>query len=276
MIGVLKQYNGDSLYLALYVACIVICGYQAWKRGEETGKKITAASALAVIFIFNDAALLLVGKLTDDTTYYRFFWMLPVLFLPAYFFTEGFLSGEKKRAAFCAAALVVCLLAGGNFFIRSENLSRPQNLYGLSQDAIVMADAMMEDWELSKLTAGYRGAAEKAHVDGPVAAFDMYLEYQVRTYEPRITWAVGRKAYLYQAKEGYDYRKGKYRRQQRIIAAVNEGRKEDVKALRRSLDGLDADYLVIQSAFDMDGYLAQAQIVPVCSGEVYTLYKVLK
>ncbi|MDY3818568.1 MAG: hypothetical protein SO019_05890, partial [Lachnospiraceae bacterium] len=73
----------------------------------------------------------------------------------------------------------------------------------------------------------------------------------------------------------FDYENGRYKIQQRIIAAVSEGKKEDADKLRHSIDNRDIDYLVICTEYDMDAYLQTADIVPIYRSELYTLYKVL-
>lgn len=257
MSGVFAQYNGDSLYLAAFAVSVGMLFYAQKGQAGSTGKKAAAAVALAVLFVFNGAAYWIVGKVTDVTTYYRFFWMLPVLFVTAYQFTEAFTCGQKKKILAGILAFVLCLGVGANFFIVRSNLERPKNIYGLAPDTLAAADAIMEDWDSEH---------------PPTAAFDMYLEYQVRTYEPRILWGISRKAYLYQAKHGYDHKK--YVRQQYIIAAVNEGLKEDAGKLRRCLDKCGIDYLVIRTSFDMDSYLADISVLPAAYSENYTIYKV--
>ena len=265
MAGVFRQYHGDSLYLAAFAASLAFLYWKDKKQQGRTGKKAVMALLLAMIFVFNEAAYQIVGRLTNATTYYRFFWMLPVVFLIAYAFTEAVISGNKTQKIFAAAAFLLCLLAGANlFFLNRENFNRPINIYGLDPNAITIADEIMEDWDSGQSRA--RGK------DQPTAAFDMYLEYQVRTYEPRILWGISRQAYLYQAKHGYDHKK--YVRQQHIIAAVNEGMKNDGRALRRSLIKSGVDYLVIRTEFDMDSYLAEISVMPVAQSETYTLYRV--
>jgi len=272
MLQTLQQYNGDSAYLVLFVlsiAALCLAG-----RGDcmKTGRKGMAALLLSVLFVFNGAAYWFIGHFTDTTTYYRFFWMLPVVFVLACIFVRQFFSGSAVRVAGAVFVLVLCMLTGGNFFINRTNLSRPQNVYGIADDTVSMADAVMADWEAGGKDASPADGRE--HVDGPVVALDIFLEYQMRTYEPRISWAISRKAYLYQAKHGYDYKNGKYKKEQRMIAAVNEGLMENAGALRRSLEGTGTDYLVIRTEFGMDGYLEQISVRPVLSRGNYTLYKV--
>lgn len=260
MADVLRQYNGDSLYLAAFAASLVLIWFVDTKRGQgKTGKKALTAVLFAIIFIFNEFAYRIVGKLTDATTYYRFFWMLPVVFVTAYVMTQAFTGRNRGQAVIAAAVLAVCLITGANFFfLNRANFNRPKNIYGLDPEVLTIADEIMADWDSSS--------------DKPVAAFNMYLEYQVRTYEPRILWGISRNAYLYQAKNGYDYKK--YVRQQHIIAAVNEGIQNDSRALRRSILKSGVDYLVIQTEFDMDSYLAQISVLPVAQSENYTIYRV--
>lgn len=275
MINVLRQYNGDSLYLAAFAVSAGLLVYSQRKQACSTGKKTAAALILAFVFVFNGAAYWIVGKITDTTTYYRFFWMLPVLFLTAYQLTEAVFSKQKKKALIGIAAFILCALFGANCFISRTNLSRPKNIYGLAPDTITIADAIMEDWNGARHGDGKQPSAAFAADGGgelPSAAFDMYLEYQVRTYEPRICWGISRKAYLYQAKHGYDYKK--YARQQHIIAAVNEGIRKDGSVLRRCLDKTGIDYLVIRTEFDMDDYLSKISVVPAAYSENYTLYRV--
>ncbi len=269
MIDIFWQYNGDSLYLAAFAVSIGLLVYQNKKyldkNKSNTGKKAVIALLLAVLLVFNEAAYQLAGKITDAVSYYRFFWMLPVTFCIAYQLTEALASRQKKKAAAAVIALALCLAVGGNFFITRMNMNRPKNIYGLAPDTLVIADAIMADWQATAAD----GTEER---ELPVAALDMYMEYQVRTYEPRICWGISRKAYLYQAQHGYDYKK--YTRQQHIIAAVNEGLKKDSGALRRSLDKTGVDYLVIRTDFDMDSYLAAISVFPAAQSESYTIYKV--
>lgn len=264
MAEVFRQYQGDSLYLAAFAVSLAFLWRADHKKRHGTaGKKAVAAVLLSLAFVFNEFVYRIVGRLTDATTYYRFFWMLPVLFVIAYVFTKAFTEGKKRDRILSAAILAVCLGVGTNlFFLNRQNVNRPKNIYGLDPDAITIAEEIMADWEEN------RGKEQEP----PVAAFDMYLEYQVRTYEPRILWGISRKAYLYQAKNGYDHKK--YVRQQHLIAAVNEGIKKDSRTLRRSLDKSGVDYLVIRTAFDMDSYLSKISVLPIAQSENYTLYKV--
>ncbi len=265
MSGMFLQYNGDSLYLAAFAACLGFLYYQGRKTGSSTGKKAVAAIILSAVLIFNEAAYQIMGKVTDATSYYRFFWMLPVTFLIAYQFARALFCGKKGFVAAACLLFAVCLLFGANFFfLNKQYCNRPLNIYGLDPNTITAADAIMEDW-------GRQGQKEKPQ-DAPVAAFDMYLGYQIRTYEPRIHWAISRKAYLYQAKHGYDHKK--YVRQQHIIAAVNEGKKADSAVLRRCLEKNGVDYLVIRTEFDMDSYLSEISVQPIAKSISYTLYKV--
>lgn len=263
MLDMFWQYNGDSLYLAAFLAgCALLCYTEKKKHtasGTKIGKKTAAALLLSLLFVFNELAYRLIGMITEAKTYYRFFWMLPVLFTIAYQLTRAFTSGQKKQMIIAAFVFAACLGVGGNFFINRTNISRPQNIYGLAPDTLAAADAIMRDWG--------SGQEEK-----PVAAFDMYLEYQVRTYEPRILWAISRKAYLYQAEHGYGGKK--YALQQRVIAAVNEGIKGDAVKLQQSLEKLGVDYLVIRTAFDMDDYLSGISVYPAAKCENYTVYRV--
>ncbi len=266
MADVFLQYHGDSLYLAAFAASLAFLYWREKKKQGATGKKAVTALLLAVVFVFNEAAYQIVGRLTNAATYYRFFWMLPVVFLLAYTFTEAVFEGNRIQKIFAAAAFLMCLFAGANlFFLNRENYNRPINIYGLDPNVLTIADAIMDDWDSGQGLA--RGK------DQPTAAFDMYLEYQVRTYEPRILWGISRQAYLYQAEHGYDHKK--YVRQQQIIAAVHEGIQNDGKALRRSLMKNGVDYLAIRSEFDMDSYLAAISVIPVAQSDTYTLYRVM-
>lgn len=263
MADVFRQYCADSLYFTAFVVSLGLLWWKECKTGQgKIGKKAVTAFLLSIVFVFNEVAYQIVGKVTDATSYYRFFWMLPILFVIAYQFTEKFFNGRNDDKFMAAFLFVICLAVGSNFFfIDREHIHRPKNIYGLDPDVLTIADEIMADWN-----DGQNGE------ELPTAAFDIYLEYQIRTYEPRIVWGISRKAYLYQASNGYDLKK--YVRQQHMIAAVNEGIKEDSRALRRSLDKSGVDYLVIRTAFDMDSYLSEISVMPIAQSENYTLYKV--
>ena len=257
-IDVIRQYHGDGIYLEAFLCSVVLIFRICRKQESDTGKKLLWALGLAVLLIYNGLSYRLADKWTDVTTYYRFFWILPVTFVIAYALTMAFASKDWKKKLLGLLFFSVCIMVGGNLFLTKANLHKPQNLYGLDDQAIAVADLVMEDW-----------AGEEKN---PVVAVDMYLEYQIRTYEPRIIWGISRPAYLDQAKNGYDYKNGNYKHQQRVIAAVNEGLKEDVQALDKSLKHLEIDYLVIRMEFDMDGYLAQIGFMPVGTCGMYCVY----
>ena len=129
MSDVFWQYNGDSLYLAAFAAGIGLLCWDQKKCRNNIGKKAAAALFFAVVFVFNEFAYRIVGKLTDTTTYYRFFWMVPVLFLIAYELTVLIASNNKGKMAAAAAVLAVCLVSGSNFFfLNRQNLNRPKNI----------------------------------------------------------------------------------------------------------------------------------------------------
>lgn len=255
---VLMQYNGDSLYLFAFALCLGLTVFQGEKRGDGIWRQAAFCALLVILFVYNGVSYRIAGKITKDIkTYYRFFWMLPVLFLIAYQATLAFTSGQKKKMAIAGMLLALCVLVGGNCFLSKKNIRRPENIYGIAQDAIDVTDAVMADWGEKK--------------GNPVVAFDIYLEYQARAYEPRVVWGISRKAYLYQAQHGYDGKK--YRKEQPVIAAVNEGIKQNSRKLARCVKKLGIDYLVIQSAFDMDDYLL-GMAAPVAASENYTVYKI--
>lgn len=259
MWGVFEQYNGDSLYLLAFAASFLLTMWQCRKKGLGIWKELALAMLLAFLFVFNGLSYRIAGKLTKNIkTYYRFFWMLPVLFLTAYQLTLAFTSGQKKKALLGGVALILCLGVGANCFVSRATIMIPDNIYGIAQDAIDVSDAIVKDW------GGQKGQ--------PVAAFDSYLQYQIRTYEPRICWGISRKAYLYQQTNGYDGKK--YRKQQLVIAAVSEGAKGDSRTLAHCMKKLGIDYLAIQTVFDMDDYLAAVSVYPVAYSRSYTIYKV--
>lgn len=266
MLDMLRQYNGDSIYLAVFVISIVILALIEKKNTTgRAGLRAVMSILVAIVFLYNEIAFRLIGKLTDTTTYYRFFWMLPVIFVIAYVITSLYTGKNKWYQAGAVLLLLICMGIGGNFFLRPVNMNRITNVYGLKQDTIDIADAIIADFGQTRLE----------DANGPVVAYDLLLQYQTRSYEPTIRWGISRKAYLWQAENGYDYENGRYKSQQRVIAAVNEGKKEDAGKLRRSIDNCQIDYLVIRTEYDMDAYLQTADIVPVYQSELYTLYKVL-
>ena len=130
MADVFRQYSADSLY---FTAFVISLGLLWWKecrtRQGKIGKKAVTAFLLSIVFVFNEVAYQIVGKVTDATSYYRFFWMLPILFLIAYQFTEKFLNGRNDDKFMAAFLFVICLSVGSNFFfIDREHIHRPKNI----------------------------------------------------------------------------------------------------------------------------------------------------
>ena len=98
MLEMLKQYNGDSVYLAVFAGSLLILALAEDKKASgRAGLRAVLSVLIAVAVLYNGIAYRLIGKLTDTKTYYRFFWMLPVVFILADVITRVWSEEKKSR-----------------------------------------------------------------------------------------------------------------------------------------------------------------------------------
>lgn len=243
-------YNVTALVLFLIALYIVI------NREREMRKRYILICFFSLLLIFNDFVRWILGHVTETSTYYRFFWAVPFLFVAAKALIDiGEQAKGKGWRLLTAAVLVLCVFFGRVGVISLQRGMMPKNVYNLSQDVFGICEMIQEDKEQEQ----------------PRVVADLQLLLELRCYDPTLLWGVGRKPYLL-ATTGDWYSEGRYERDMSIVRLVCSGAQEDAEYLKKALNKRKVDYIVTYSEFGLDEYLAGIGYDVVGKSDTRTLY----
>lgn len=245
MIGNVAQvfdaYIGTTMFLSVFIVCLIYGFCHADEKGK---KRLVFIAVFSILFIFNDLSWWLMGKLTEIETYYRFIWALPLLPMIAWAGTKAITERRKFWERAVVVILLIALFQGGtSTFVTEGSIRVPENEYNLPGDLLEVCEIIKRDKKKEQ----------------PVVIFDLEYQLGARLYDPSIIWGISRKAYQYHNNpDGYENVPKKYRAEKSMIRAVNFGMKDDIERLNRALKKRGVDYIVAPSAYEMEGYFAQA------------------
>lgn len=239
------------------IGFLISCCYCVLTGSVKTKKQIIVIGVLGFLCVGNDLSYKILLKVAETATYYRFFWMFPIVFVITYAFVHS-LGKEQVRyaAVFCAVVLLGAFCLQGESYFSKELLRKPSNIY-LVEDDIIVLDEILHDYDDS---------------DDISVAMPLGLEYQFRSYDASVTYAIGRKAYLYCLQTGYYTGKKKYADEEVLIRAVHSGIQESAEGLRETIERRDVDYLITKNELQMDDYLAEAGCTAIGKTENYTIF----
>ncbi len=242
--------NGTALVLFLIALYVVI------NQEKEMRKRYVLICFFSVLLIFNDAVRWALGHVTEISTYYRFFWAVPFLFVAAKALLDV---GERAKGTgwklLTIVMLAVCVLFGRVGVVSLQPGMMPKNVYNLSQDVFGICELIKEDKEQEQ----------------PRVVADLQLLMELRCYDPTLIWGVGRKPYLL-ATAGDWYPEGSHERDMSIVRMVCSGAQEDAEYLKKALKKRKVDYIVTYSEFGLDEYLAGIGYEVVGKSDTRTLY----
>ncbi len=207
--------------LAAFLFCFI-------KSGKETRKKLILILIFSLTFVFNDIVKMLFEKLfSNEGTFYRFLWMIPMTILIAYAIVLAYESCKGKVVkVFFAIVVVAGVFLIGFSWENEWDLLHPKNVYLLSNDAMSISQLIHDDTQEERVTV----------------VLPLKQQLEIRTYDPSIVPAIKRKAYInYYSQE----RTQQYEFQDPLIDFCNYAVIEDEALLRKSILRRKADYLVI-------------------------------
>lgn len=143
MFAFLQGYYNNGIILYIYVvsfATIMLLG------GRHLRKCIGWPTLVIMIVVFNPVFYRYVWLKCFNYGYWRVFWLFPVGFVisaAAIVWLEK-IKQRKKQAVFLLAALVILGCNGKNMFSKQLFYSDTKNLYKLPQEAIDVADTLLE------------------------------------------------------------------------------------------------------------------------------------
>lgn len=249
---VFQLYNGETWIFILFLAAVIWLLFRAERASRRNMLLMMIAACL---FVFNEVSFRVVGSVSGTATYYRFFWMIPVVPILAYVIADIFMLRRKwyeKVLVAVAAAAVICL--AGDPYLREGSLKPAAEVHYLNGEAEHICNVI---------------SADKT-VDAPKVASDFSLVLSLRLQDPTICNAILRKTYLYGQFASADA--PGWTRQLRLLAMV-DGEKIPVKQIKRALKSSKTDYVVIKNEYQMDETMEAAGCSIIGKSASYTIYR---
>ncbi|MDO4344854.1 MAG: hypothetical protein Q4C50_08645 [Eubacteriales bacterium] len=253
ILEIVKRYNGDTWFFPLLMAA---AAYLLVKADRENRRNILLVTAAAVLCVFNDLAYKIAGHLVGEETYYRFLWMIPAVPILGYVAVDA-VTAQKTvlRKGIAAVASAVIIMLAGVPYVSAESFTAPSQVNYLSPETEEVCNMISGDKEM----------------ESPVVASDFNLARSLRMYDPTIQNAILRDTY------GYDDvmpLKGAERVRQHRLLCIVMGWELGPKKMRRALERSNTDYVVIETAYDMDERMQEIGCVIVGRTSSYTVYRV--
>lgn len=139
-LDVCQQYFQNSILLPLFVIALI---WMLLKWNREKRIAFCVIGIVCVLILFNPVFYRIVDSIGEGSTYYRFFWIIPITLVISAVLVEliSFFLREKKKIG-----IFIVILIGLVFSPRlySDWLKIPTNIYQLDEDVIQVADTLME------------------------------------------------------------------------------------------------------------------------------------
>ena len=250
----LKDFFGEGLWP---VSCAMAALYVFAVSSRRKRRYLLFAAGLFVVFIYNDLVRKLLGRFVGMVVFYRFLWLLPLSLLMASAVTR--LVRRTKRpvikAAIVAAAVILFAVSGPNY-VTKEALTPPDNKYLIADDVLELTEAIERD----------RGNEGKYR-----AAMSDLMTRQMRCYDASLQTVVSREDFRKMDRIDWS---GELTDTERLLGLVELGRAEDPALMMDSLQAEDAAYVILDSSWGLDEYMASCGCHPIAAGSRYTAYRV--
>lgn len=146
MQGIEKFSDALRLYVTnniLVVVFLITVLYILKKSNQKQRKYLIAIAITAVLLLFNGLTFAIVKCLGEETTYYRFFWICPVVLTSAYLVVELLFEVAVKRWQKACLLLVFSAMLLGNYGQSFNGWSNiPSNVYQIDDDIVQLGDLL--------------------------------------------------------------------------------------------------------------------------------------
>lgn len=250
--SVVKKYNGDTWFLLFFLAA---AGYLLVTGEREERRKIFLVFAASVLLVYNDVSFRIVSKVIGSDTYYRFFWMVPVVPLVGYVLVDLFIRRKTAVGKGLVAGMAVLLLAaGGTSCVNRDTLKLPSQVHYVDPEIIAMGELI---------------EADKSR-EFPRVASSIEIALPIRLSNSSLRNVISRNTYL---KNGeIKTNTGTKRRQKQAYRLVN-GDHLKAETIQSLIDRSNIDYFVIADRYQMDDLMTEAGCTVLAGTGNYTIYR---
>lgn len=220
ILSVIKSYMGTGIVAVVFMLCLA---YLVFKEKDRVKRCVFVYMPVVVLIVFLcPITYKFYAKVSEEVTYYRLLWLIPVTPVIAYACTliVSELKGAKRNILVCGIA--VFLAFSGKLIYTDENMVRAQNIDHMPEAVIHICD-----------TLHVEGREVRAVVPEEFAQF-------VRQYDPCICLAYGREYQMGMFIEANELR----------FAMLEENRDPDLIGTLASQSGVH--YIIVRPGEEFD------------------------
>lgn len=138
----LRLYATNNILVVVFLITVL---YILKKSNQKQRKYLVTIAIMAVLLLFNGVTFAVVKWLGEDTTYYRFFWICPVVLASAYLVVELLFEVAVKGWQKICLLLVFSAMLLGNYGQSFNGWSNiPSNVYQIDDDIVQLGDLLAE------------------------------------------------------------------------------------------------------------------------------------
>lgn len=251
-------YADKLLFVGIFFACILFL----LTRHKNTEKQIATYILFLFVTIFNPILVNIFFRFVDmDEVYYRFFWLLPINFLIAYFCISlsDSVSGIWKKIGFYAICISLIGFLGVPVISKDSLTNLPDNLYKVSDEVLEISEYIHQNSE----------------EDAPTVAIDSSLLMVIRQYDPSLMLSTLRDFSLcWNGSPQFQFGQNspRYPTQKALMDVLYGGNTENTDAFIAAIQDTQTDYLVFSKAVPIQEYLSSLGISYVAETEAYLIY----
>lgn len=228
----LRIFNADSGFLLCFGLALL---YIVIFVKKERRNFIILYLVILGLTVFNPLVVRMVlSKVDMSVVYYRFFWLLPIVPVLAYAFTEIIMSQKEKRIKGVLAVILILLILNAGTAMFNENNSRTTNKYKIPNDLIEVVRIIHED----------------SVDENPSVIFDLDYMLLARQYDASLLLPINRDVALDLLGGSGDgiteeYKETEIYKMQKIIVDVTMADEQcDALQFKIACDSLGVDYFV--------------------------------
>lgn len=255
----LQNYWGTIYFFGIFAACLF--GIYLYKKKEAT--ILVFYTAFLFLTIYNPFLVkFFYSKLGSDVIYYRFFWLLPISIVIAYYCVE-IISGSKAYVSKWIVSVALCLvitIAGAPIKTIPEATDIPQNLYKVPDSLLEMCQIIHDD----------------SNIPNPKIVAETSLHMLLRQYDPSIILTVDRDNLLHYTGSttvGANSNPSAYQEQVALLEVVLYGNQEGTDSFISAVQNTKTNYLILYTNSTTNDYLLKLGFTNLGEYEGYTLYR---
>ncbi len=253
------QYNGNLYFCSIFFIVIILF----LVKGKTYKKYISVYTIFLFFTVFNPLLAYIVFDffgVSDE--YYRFFWLLPINIIVAYFFIQITNSAKTRisKIGICLICLCLIFLFGKPVKKVSEIIDIPDNLYKVSDEVLEISE--------------FIHAASDDNTPHVAAAHDLLMV--LRQYDPSLQLTLNRDyALCWLGSPGFQYLASSdyYKPQGAIMDVIYGGYTAEPESFLTGISSTQTQYLVYSKSVSIQEYLVSLGLKYVAETKNYIIYK---